>query len=83
MEIMGTIGYEKLCCLEIFVPLWRPMIPHICLLLNIFNVYLKLSHPSNGKEPTTITAKEGNDAIGDTPTHSDSYQETSGCSWTG
>jgi hypothetical protein len=57
--------------------------PHICLLLKIFNVYLKLSHPSSGKEPTTITAEEGNDAIGDTPTYSDSYQDTSGCSWTG
>jgi len=34
-------------------------IAHICLLLKIFNVYLKLSHPSSEKEPTTITAEEG------------------------
>jgi hypothetical protein len=30
-----------------------------------------------------FTAEEGNDAIGDTPTYSDSYQDTSGCSRTG
>jgi len=33
--------------------------PHICFLLNIFNVYLKNSHPSYEKEPTTITIEEG------------------------
>jgi hypothetical protein len=55
----------------------------VCYLRYLMSTSLKLSHPSTGKEPTTITAEEGNDAIGDTPTYSDSYQETSGCSWTG
>jgi hypothetical protein len=32
---------------------------HICLLLNIFNVYFKISHPFYEKEPTTITTEEG------------------------
>jgi hypothetical protein len=40
------------------VPNTRLHGPHL-FVFKIFNVYLKLSHPSSEKEPTTITAEEG------------------------